>query len=242
MSAFPIGLSERLAPSVERAFRVIDAVFERMRVGLPGIVQSFDAGPPATVNVQVATMELAQWNQAGGAGSSAQFVTRATSLPLLTRVPVAIYSAGGWSFTLPITAGDECLVLFADTDPQSWFQAGGTDNVPISTERHCLSNAIAVFGLRSKPRALSNYSTGSAQVRSDDGSVVIDLAADQITLTAPTVKVNASDTATIQADTINIEGSSAVNITGGGNTKIEQKTFLTHEHTLSPSGETGPVV
>ncbi|WP_457849452.1 hypothetical protein, partial [Staphylococcus aureus] len=40
---------------------------------------------------------------------------------------------------------------------------------------HDLSDGFAILGFRSQPRALSNISTTSAQLRSDDGATFIDL-------------------------------------------------------------------
>jgi hypothetical protein len=244
MSAAPTfgpGIAERLLPSIERLYELVDTASQMLRVALPAVVQSFNAGPPATVTVQPAVQELARWNQ--GSVDQPNIQTKAVSLPVLADVPVLMPSAGGWSVTFPIQPGDECLLVFSDTALDSWFQSGGTSNYPISTRRHSLSDAIAVFGLRSQPRGLQNYSSGSCQVRNDAANVILDLAPNQITLTAPNISINASQAVSIQAQTITISGSQGVTITGNQQTKIEGKTFLTHLHTGVQSGgsDTGPV-
>ena len=123
------------------------------------------------------------------------------------------------------------MAVFSDAALDAWLQSGGTSNAPISQRRHSLSDAMAVFGLRSTPRGLQNYSTTSAQLRSDDGAVVIDLASDQITVTAPNVVVNCSEAATVTAPEV---------ILG---TASRFRDFLLHTHTSGPSGSpTGPVL
>ena len=128
-------------------------------------------------------------------------------------------------------------MVFTDTNPSVWFQNGGTNNLPAAVEmRHSLSNPLAVFGLRSTPRGVANYSTASAQLRSDDGNTVLDLAPGQITITAQTVNVNCTDATVTASHNANINGSNQVNLNGGTvtlgpATHIDGKTFLTHVHT-----------
>ena len=232
-------LEQRLGASISRLDSLSSILAQSMRVALPGIVQKFNVGPPATVTVLVPTNEYVTQNTGG---TILKLSTTAQQLPLLVDVPVVIPSAGGWSLTLPIKEGDECLLVFCDTPIDVWMESGSLNNNPISQRRHSLSDAIAVFGLRSQPRGLSGYSTTSAQLRSDDGTVVIDLAPDQITVTAPTVQVNASDTANVSADHVVLNGSGDVTISG--NTKIDSRIFLMHKHTGVQAGlaNTGPVL
>ena len=185
---FGTSLEERLSRSIERFHRLEALIVQGLRVAVPGVVQSFSVGPPAVVSVQAATKELVTRNTGG---ETISLSTKAFSLPLLTDVPVCLPTGGGWALTLPIKAGDECVVLFSDTSLDAWLQSGGTANLQTSQRRHSLSDGMAIFGLRSQPRALTNYSTGSAQLRSDDGTVIIDLALSRITITAPAVTIDA---------------------------------------------------
>ena len=127
-------------------------------------------------------------------------------------------------------AGDECLAVFSDVDFAAWYQSGGVQN-PIHPFRHGLdlSSAFAIPGPWSQPNKISNYSTSAMQLRKLDGTVVVELGSNEITLTAPTINLNAT---------------TAININGAGNTKVEGRTFLTHEHSgvSSGSSDTGPVV
>lgn len=207
---------------------------------MPGIVIAFDSDKQ-TVVVQLSTDENVTYLDPSDAGW--QTVKTRMQIPILQDIPIVVPRAGKFSLTLPIQAGDEVLVIFADMCIDSWWQSGGTSNHQMDIRRHDLSDGFAILAPWSQPRLLENYSTTSVQLRSEDGTVVVDVADNQITLTAPNVQVNASNTATIQAEQVNITGSTGVSITGAGQTKIENHPFLTHDHTGGTiSGNTGPVV
>jgi len=160
-------------------------------------------------------------------------------------VPVVVYGAGGWSVTIPIQPGDECLAVFSDSCLDAWLQNGaaiGSDGlvqsqVPMSPRRHNLSDAIAIFGLRSTPNGLSDYSLDSMQLRNKDGSVVIDLADDQVTITAPTVSVNCT---TLTADCSGSAQVTAPSVVLGS--AASHADFMLHEHYNVAGPVTGMVV
>ena len=213
-------------------------IMQSLRVALPGIVQSFDPGPPATVKVLIPTNEPAEVNEGGQ-----QFapLTKARPIMILEDVQVMMPGAGVWTLTFPIQKDDECLVVFADVDLDVWWQTGKPNSYPISHRRHDLSDAIAIFGWRSTPRGLRNYSTNSTQLRNDDQSVVIDLTPSQITVTAPNVLVNCSGDVKVEADTAEIQ---ARQVTIGSATTIDGRVFLAHTHSGVTMGTdpTGAVV
>lgn len=54
----------------------------------------------------------------------------------------------------PINAGDECILLFSDREIESWFINGGVN--PLGYQRmHDLTDAVAIFGIRSLPKMIS---------------------------------------------------------------------------------------
>lgn len=237
MGNFGISIPQRLNQSIARYEQATDSLLQSARVMLPAIVQSFDP-ESMTVSIQIATKEYVLINS-NNTGISLQ--TLQTRLPLLQDVPVLIPRGGGFSFTFPIAAGDECMAVFADTAIDAWFQNGGTDNSPLSQRRHDLSDAIAVFGLCSLQNTLDNYSTTSAQLRSDDGTVLIDLATSGITITAPKVTVNTTGDCDVTASgNVNVTGSQVVL---GPSTTIDAHVFLAHTHNgvTAGSGISGPV-
>lgn len=171
-----------------------------LRCAMPGIVVSFDPVKQTCV-IQPAIQELVVPLNADQSASSAPPVW--TTIDPLEDVPVIMQRAGGYSITFPIVPGTECLLIFADSCIDGWWQSGGVQP-QFDRRRHDLSDAFALFGPWSQPNVLENYSTTSMQHRSDDGSVVIDLAPGVVTFIAPQVKV------TSPAITLAAEGGTAM--------------------------------
>ena len=150
-----------------------------MRVSIPAIVVSFDA-VRQVVSVQPAIKELMRVNA----------VLTPTTLPILDDVPIVLPCGGGFSLTFPIEPGDECDLVFSDMGQDLWWQSGGVQQqMDGKLYRHDIGDAKAHFGLRNQTRVLANYSTSSAQLRSDDGTVLISLSAGEIDITAPSIKI-----------------------------------------------------
>ena len=243
MGNFGVELEQHLKPSIARYSQFEDRVMQNLRVALPAIVKTFNAGPPQTISATIATNENVFQNPPG---QTIALETQSTQIFELSDIPVWVPTAGGFSLTWPIQPGDECILLFLDTPLDIWFQNGGLDNNPIAQRRHSLLDAIALFGVRSTPRPIENYSTSNVQLRKDDSSVIIDLGANVINITAPAVNItgSGSNVDIHGANAVNISGASSVDITGAGNTTIEGRNFLAHEHSGVVSGGsiTGGVV
>lgn len=55
--------------------------------------------------------------------------------------------------TFPIAKGDDCVLLFSDREIESWFING--DAQPVNYQRmHDLTDAFAIFGIRSLPKMI----------------------------------------------------------------------------------------
>jgi hypothetical protein len=154
-----------------------------LRVAIPGIIQSFDPVRQLAV-VQVALRENVRTVVNTTTGQSSY---KDVAIQPLKDVLVVIPRGGGYSFTLPLRAGDECLLVFGDMARDLWWVRGGVQN-QFEKRRHDISDAFCIPGPWSNPRALANWSTTSAQLRSDDGTVVIDVAETGVTVTAPKVE------------------------------------------------------
>lgn len=198
-----ISLPERASIQTEAYRKLLDNFGFKTRVASPGIIQSFDA-TKQTVTVQLALNEKIVVDG----------VQTWETIPLLVDVPILMPRAGGFTLTMPVTIGDECLVVFSDCCFDAWWQSGGIQN-QIDRRRHDLSDGFAILGVWSQPRVISGYSTDSAQLRSDDGTSVVEVKANEINITAPT---------------INIAGASLVNIEADENTRIEGRVFMDHQH------------
>lgn len=106
----------------------------------PGIIQSYDSAK-RTATIQISFKR---------ALNNGTYV----SYPILLDCPVVTLQGGGTYLNFPITNGDECLVLFADSNIDAWFMLGG-QAVPFDQvlgapgRRHDLSDGIAIVGLNS---------------------------------------------------------------------------------------------
>lgn len=165
-----------------------------LRVAIPGIVVSYDPVRQTCV-VQPTIQELVllpppATPQVPNPGTTQNIPTNVTINPVQDVIPIMM-RVPGWSITFPITPGTECLLIFADACVDGWWQNGGI-NPQYDRRRHDLSDAFALFGPWSQPNKLNNYSQSSMQIRSDDLTVVIDLAPGKITITAPEVNVEQS--------------------------------------------------
>lgn len=155
-----------------------------LRVATPGIVVSFDPVKQTCV-VQPSIQEIVLKPSPGSKTFTQNIPTSETIKPVqdclifMMRVP-------GYSITLPIVPGTECLLIFADMCIDGWWQTGQV-SPQYDRRRHDLSDAIAFFGPWSQPKVLQNYSTDSLQIRSDDGTVIIDVSPTGVRLTGPAV-------------------------------------------------------
>lgn len=149
---------------------------DRLRVAMPGIIQSFD--PDAVTCVVQPAIRYVQTDNDGNQSTN--------DYPLLLDVPVIFPRGGGVTLTFPVKAGDECLVIFADRCIDFWWQSGGVQE-PVDSRQHDLSDAFAIVGPQSQARKISGISTNTAQMRSDDGSTYFELnpATQTINIVAP---------------------------------------------------------
>lgn len=147
-----------------------EKIASELRVAAPGIIQSYNAGTN-TATVQLAIREKV--NQMDG-------TTQDTDLPLLLDCPVMMPRGGGYALTFPVAAGDECLVIFADSCIDAWWQSGGVQN-QLEKRRHDLSDGIVVPGLWSLPRGISPGE--GIRITAEAGGASVAVTADQVEMT-----------------------------------------------------------
>lgn len=193
-------IGERIGSEDEFYRRLAEKIKNDIRVAIPGIVQSFDPGEQ-TVTVQPVIRERIR-DQDGNMSF--------TDLPLLLDVPVVFPRAGGFVLTMPISPGDECLVIFGDMCIDAWWSNGGVQN-QTEKRRHDLSDGFAIMGGWSQPRVVSGYSMDSAQLRTEDGETKISIKPGEINIIAATVNVNAT-TANVSVDTASISAAETISI------------------------------
>lgn len=157
------GLAETLRLQAEQ-------VKSSLHVATPGIIERFDP-ERRTADIQPVIRE--QWMVEGEIEHH--------PLPLLLDVPVFFPAAGGYQITLPVQAGDECLVVFADRCIDAWFQSGGIQN-QMEIREHDLSDGFAFVGFSSLPRATAIPSPEGLTLAHQSGSAGITITEDEVRL------------------------------------------------------------
>jgi hypothetical protein len=227
---------ERTADPLEALRIALDARQAKMWTALPGYITKYDA-TKQTAEVQ-ATVQARQ----SYVDSDNIIKTKYINLPLCLDVPVFFPSGGGVTMTFPIKAADECLLVFSSRGIDFWWQNTGVQP-PAECRMHDLSDAFAFVGFSSKPNVITNISTTTVQIRSDDQSTYweLDPTNQKINMVAP-------QGLTIKGDVTINNGHLAVNngdITAPNN-DIKAKTIslLNHVHSgVQPgSGNSGAPV
>lgn len=71
---------------------------------------------------------------------------RVDAYPVINNVPVVWPRSGGASLTMPVDAGDYCILVFADRSIDGWTASGGAQ--PQDDRRlHSLNDAVAFMGM-----------------------------------------------------------------------------------------------
>lgn len=209
-----IGVAERLAQEIELTRKVMAAVSYDVRCAEPGIIQSFDASR-GTVVVQLAIREKVIIDGVE---------TWETIKPLVD-VPLMVPRGGGFLVSVPVKAGDECLVVFADACIDAWWQSSGVQN-QIDRRRHDLSDGFAVLAPWSQPTKPSSYSTTAIQVRNEAGTNFIELSPTSLTL-------NFGGTSIV------LTAATIVMVAAGSVISLNGINMVTHHHTDPQGGNTG---
>lgn len=126
----------------------------------PGIVQSFDA------DKQTAVVKPVVEKFFRGQGFK--------PLPALMDVPVQFPRGGGFVLTFPVAKGDECLLVFAERAIDHWHAKGGVQP-PSDFRTHSLSDAFAIMGVSSIPKAVSNFNASAVELRSLNGAAKVQI-------------------------------------------------------------------
>jgi hypothetical protein len=202
-----------------------------LRVCVPAIVVSFDTSSQL-VTVQPSVQENVMMN----------LVPTPVNLPQLSMLQVGMFRGGGFSITLPLQAGDEGWVIFADLCINAWKKSGGIANNQEERRRHDLSDGWFLPMGWSQPRNLPDYSNDSLQIRSDDGMVSINVNNTEIEITPD----DGTTSISIVAGAITLTGLVTINggLTVTGDSTIDGIVFATHTHSgvTTGSGDTGPPV
>lgn len=108
--------------------------------------------------------------------------------PIMLDCPAVVIGGGPFSLKMPISPGDECLILFNDRSIDKWFESGQVGALD-SSRLHSFSDAIVLVGLRSSANSLSGYSLTEAIM--GDGTHDLKLGGGNASLNAGTTVVKA---------------------------------------------------
>ena len=167
--------SPNLATLAENIKRGIDNRLKDVHTSMPGIVVSFNA-TNQTASVQPAIKRIFVSEDIDG-----KEILAPADLPVLINVPVQYPRGGGYSMTFPVTKGDECLLVFCERSIDNWFRTGEVKE-PLHKRFHNLSDATVFVGLSSQNNTVPNYNTSEVEIKKDDGSAIITISQDEITV------------------------------------------------------------
>lgn len=193
MSELYISPDQRVGNNFSGTNNQIQSALAGIYTSLPGTIIDFNP-TEGTCSVQPAIDMWVNLNSKLGDINS-------ITLPLLKDCPVVFPGGGGCQLTFPLQKGDECLIVFASRCIDRWWYYGAQVNTetgaiggqpPIDLRMHDISDGFIIPGVKSKPKVISNISTTSTQLRSNNGSVVIDIDTDSNTLSlnAPNLRIN----------------------------------------------------
>ena len=111
---------------------------------------------------------------------------------VLVDVPVFTLQGGGGSLQMPITAGDQCILLFSDRRLDEWYQ-NGSEAAPGDARMHDLSDGIALVGINALNSSLPAYMTDQ---------VLMLYKGSQVQINASGIKVISTGSAEIDIDTL----------------------------------------
>lgn len=207
------------ANNFEESLRIaVEGRISNVWTAIPGVITAVNLAK-MTVQVQPTVKARVRLQDPPSASQPYTWV----ALPVLLDVPIVFPCAGGFALTLPITVGDEVLVIFSSRCIDSWWQSGGVQ-IQAEVRMHSLSDGFAIPGPKSLPNVLAAISTNSAQLRTQDGSAYIELTA---------------------AGAVNVKAPGGLNVTGAivatGDVQGNGHNLSTHIHggVTTGGGDTG---
>lgn len=90
--------------------------------------------------------------------------------PVLIDCPCVVLSGGKGRLTMPISAGDSCLVLFNDRDIDNWY-SGGQSVAPRTERKHNFADAIALVGIRNRQNEITDYLNDGVELKHGNSSI-----------------------------------------------------------------------
>ena len=173
---------------------MIDRGLSRLNTCVPGVVESFNPATQTCSVVPAIQMKV----QIDGETS---YVT----LPTIINAPLIfpLASTAGFALTLPVRAGDPCIILFCQRAIDNWVAEGGISRPEegVGVRHHDLTDALVMLAAAPSPDVLGAWEPAGIEIRNRAKTsrvTVRDLVVD-VMVGATSIVVSAAGTITATA-------------------------------------------
>ncbi len=201
-------------PEAVQAQLIHSELMLRYRTSFPGIIKSVVVENGALVGVDVTPAIAAVFNT----GDEITY----TKLPVLERIPVVFprSNKSGFSLTIPIVEGDDCMIFCCDRSIDTWKLQGGVQPPvePAQSRSYDLSDAVAYIAPVTSASKLTEYNGSAAELRNSDGTKKVSVSETEVKAVFGSAEVTLNATgiiASFSGGSVNIT-SSAIILTKGG--------------------------
>ena len=174
---------------------MVERAIMKINTAIPGIIQSFDSSKQTVAVVPAIKMRT----MIDGNESFVQ-------LPKILEVPIVfpIAATKGFALTIPVSAGDSCLLIFSQRAIDNWHDRDGVQ-IPESSgsgsRHHDLTDAFAILSPVPLPNVLSNWENNGIELRNTSKTSRITVKDEEIEIQCSntSIFVNADGTIVINA-------------------------------------------
>jgi len=170
---------------------MIDRAMSGLNTCLPGIIDSFDSATQ-TATVSPAIMLKVTLDD----------VVSYMSLPSIIKVPVVFpfASNAGFALTIPIKAGDPCLLIFSQRCIDNWHQSGGVqppEQDCIGVRHHDLTDAFAILAPSPLPNVLGAWNLDGIEIRNRSRGTRVTVLDDKVEIVSGTTTLTISESGVV---------------------------------------------
>lgn len=168
------------------------AMAQAISVGIrSALIDTHTALPGSIVSFDAATQEAEVRLEIPRIARDLEGTETEEPIQNLPDVPVYFQSVAGFAITMPVQAGDECLVFFLERDASAWLAAGGVQ-APSTLRIHDYSDAVCLVGLSSVGNRIAGFNGSALEIRNASGNTVLRIGDGDAAIEAPTVTLEGS--------------------------------------------------
>jgi hypothetical protein len=162
-------MDTRLADDIIAHRELIDYLLSRLNTCCPGEVVSFDDATTTVTVCPAVQMKVV-------VGETTTYV----DMPEIMCCPCVLPMAAvrGFALTLPISAGDPCIIHFSQRCIDNWLQHGGVqppETTNGSVRHHDINDAIVSFAATPLTQVFADWLTNGIELRNRSRSVRLSL-------------------------------------------------------------------